>query len=153
MVRKSAGKKTAEKATDLKADPGYADLYIPRKEGDPTGQSQMINDVLAPGLTTETTGPEAAATQQAASVQMGTPINIGAKTKYPNINVAEGLASSGNKTVTPKDPLNMEAYWMGLMEMFGEDPILTEYLTQDNAAPQIVNKEKQFKFGEIAREV
>ena len=42
MVRKAASKKMAEQATDMKADPGYADLYVPRKSGDPTGQSLSL---------------------------------------------------------------------------------------------------------------
>ena len=41
MVRKP---KALAQATDGKPDPAFQDLYIPRKEGDPTGQSQIIND-------------------------------------------------------------------------------------------------------------
>ena len=34
----------AEEATDMK-DPAFQDLYVPRKEGDPTGSSQVNNEL------------------------------------------------------------------------------------------------------------
>ena len=71
MVRLNASEQAAKKNTDLKADPGYADLYIPRKEGDPTGSSGMVND-LATGLTAETSG-EVASVQGATQMQLSRP--------------------------------------------------------------------------------
>ena len=44
----------AQEATDGQ-DPAFQDLYIPRKEGDPTGSSQ-VNNELAKGLTGEQEG-------------------------------------------------------------------------------------------------
>ena len=49
MVRLNASEQAAKKNTDMKPDPGYSDLYIPRKEGDPTGSSGIVND-LATGF-------------------------------------------------------------------------------------------------------
>ena len=150
MVRKAASKKAAEQATDLKADPGYADLYIPRKKGDPTGQSQQVN-TMAQGLSGEVSGEQAAAVTQEVQVQPGRPTKLGAPTKFQNVPVTNNLVSAG-APVAPKDPTNMEAYWMGLMSMF-DDPIILEYLQQSDAAPQIVDVEKQIQFGEDTREI
>jgi hypothetical protein len=136
MVRKSAGKKMAEEAQDLKIDPATADLYVPRKSGDPTGQSEFINTVLTPGLSAETSGPEAEAVQQNVAAPMGRPIKLGAPTRFQSVDVAQGLATSG-ANVPAKPKLDVESYWMGLMEQFN-DPIIAEYLTPDAyAAPRV----------------
>lgn len=149
MVRKPASKVAAEKATDLTTDPGYADLYIPRKKGDPTGQSGEVN-TMATGLTADVSGAEAAEVTREVQVQPGRPMKLSAPTKFQNVPVTNNLASAG-AGVAPKDPTNMEAYWMGLMSMF-DDPIIAEYLQQDDAVPQMVDKRKQIKFGEDTRE-
>jgi hypothetical protein len=136
MVRKSAGKKMADQATDLKADPGYADLYVPRKSGDPTGQSKLINDGLAPGLSAETTGPEAEAVQQTISQRPASPIQLGAATKFNNIPITNNLRTAG-ANIAGKPTLDVEAYWAGLMADF-RDPIIAEYLTNDTfVAPRV----------------
>ena len=94
MVRKAASKKMAEQATDMKADPGYADLYVPRKSGDPTGQSKIINETLAPGLSAETSGPEAE--QVNAQIrQPASPIQLGAPTKFNSVPITNGLRTAG----------------------------------------------------------
>ena len=136
MVRKSAGKKMAEQATDLKADPGYADLYVPRKSGDPTGQSKLINEGLAPGLSAETTGPEAEAVQQTTMQRPASPISIGAPTKFQNVPITTNLRTAG-ANIPGKPQIDVEAYWAGLMEDF-RDPIIAEYLTNDTfVAPRV----------------
>lgn len=136
MVRKSAGAKLAKEATDLQIDPATADLYVPRKKGDPTGQSQFINETLTPGLSAETSGPEAEAVNQNIEARMGRPIKLGAPTKFQSIDVAEGLATAG-ANIPGKDTLDVESYWMGLMEDF-RDPIIAEYLTPDAyVAPRV----------------
>ena len=53
MVRKPATLKMAQEATDNQ-DPAFQDLYIPRKEGDSTGSSKLVNS-LAGGLEGEST--------------------------------------------------------------------------------------------------
>jgi len=141
MVRKSASEKAASQNTDLKPDPATADLYIPRKSGDPTGQSGLVNDVLAPGLNAETSGPDGAGAQQNIVTPMGRPIKLGAQTKYQSEDVAAGLATAG-ANIPGKQSLDVESYWIGLMERFN-DPIIAEYLTPDAyAAPRVepINK-------------
>jgi len=143
MVRKNASEQAASDNTDLKIDPATADLYVPRKSGDPTGQSDLINNVLSPGLGAETSGPDAEAAQQNIATPMGRPIKLGAPTKYGSVDVAEGLATAG-ANIPGKQTLDVEAYWMGLMERFN-DPIIAEYLTPDAyAAPRVepINKNK-----------
>lgn len=135
MVRKSAGKKMADQATDMKADPGYQDLYVPRKSGDPTGQSKIINETLAPGLGAETPGPE---TDQVNTQirQPASPIQLGAATKFNNIPITNNLRTAG-ANIPGKPTLDVEAYWAGLMENF-RDPIIAEYLTNDTfVAPRV----------------
>lgn len=135
MVRKTAGKKMADQATDLKADPGYADLYVPRKTGDPTGQSKLINEGLAPGLSAETTGPEADQVNTQIR-QPASPISIGAPTKFQNVPITNNLRTAG-ANIPGKPTLDVEAYWAGLMEDF-RDPIIAEYLTNDTfVAPRV----------------
>jgi hypothetical protein len=141
MVRKTASQKAAAENTDLKIDPATADLYVPRKSGDPTGQSKLINEGLTPGLNAETSGPDGAGAQQNISTPMGRPIKLGAQTKYQSQDVAEGLATAG-ANIPGKQTLDVESYWMGLMERFN-DPIIAEYLTPDAyAAPRVepINK-------------
>lgn len=136
MVRKSAGAKVAKEATDLRIDPATADLYVPRKSGDPTGQSQFINETLTPGLSAETSGPEAEAVQNNVATPMGRPIKLGAPTRFQSVDVAQGLATAG-ANIPGKQQLDVESYWMGLMEQFN-DPIIAEYLTPDAyAAPRV----------------
>ena len=128
MVRKAASKKMAEQATDMKADPGYADLYVPRKSGDPTGQSKVINETLAPGLSAETSGPEAE--QVNAQIrQPASPIQLGAPTKFNSVPITNGLRTAG-ANIPGKPQMDIEAYWMGLFDEF-RDPMIAEYLTND----------------------
>mgnify|MGYP006258009535 FL=1 len=123
MVRKAASKKMAEQATDMKADPGYADLYVPRKSGDPTGQSKVINETLAPGLSAETSGPEAE--QVNAQIrQPASPIQLGAPTKFSSVPITNGLRTAG-ANIPGKPQMDIEAYWMGLFEDF-RDPIIAD---------------------------
>ena len=134
-MRKPASKKTAEKATDMKADPGYADLYVPRKGGDPTGQSKVINETLAPGLSAETSGPE---TDQVNTQikQPASPISLGAPTKFDSVPVNNGLSTAG-ANIPGKPQMDVEAYWMGLFDEF-RDPMIAEYLTNDTfVAPRV----------------
>tara|TARA_B000000441_G_C21740691_1_gene353484 strand:- start:336 stop:791 length:456 start_codon:yes stop_codon:yes gene_type:complete len=135
MVRKAASKKMAEQATDMKADPGYADLYVPRKSGDPTGQSKVINETLAPGLSAETSGPE---TEQvnAQIRQPASPIQLGAPTKFSSVPITNGLRTAG-ANIPGKPQMDIEAYWMGLFDEF-RDPMIAEYLTNDTfVAPRV----------------
>ena len=135
MVRKAASKKMAEQATDMKADPGYADLYVPRKSGDPTGQSKVINETLAPGLSAETSGPEAE--QVNAQIrQPASPIQLGAPTKFNSVPITNGLRTAG-ANISGKPQMDIEAYWMGLFDEF-RDPLIAEYLTNDTfVAPRV----------------
>ena len=135
MVRKAASKKMAEQATDMKADPGYADLYVPRKSGDPTGQSKVINETLAPGLSAETSGPEAE--QVSAQIrQPASPIQLGAPTKFNSVPITNGLRTAG-ANIPGKPQMDIEAYWMGLFDEF-RDPMIAEYLTNDTfVAPRV----------------
>ena len=135
MVRKAASKKMAEQATDMKADPGYADLYVPRKSGDPTGQSKVINETLAPGLSAETSGPEAE--QVNAQIrQPASPIQLGAPTKFSSVPITNGLRTAG-ANIPGKPQMDIEAYWMGLFDEF-RDPMIAEYLTNDTfVAPRV----------------
>ena len=135
MVRKAASKKMAEQATDMKADPGYADLYVPRKSGDPTGQSKVINETLAPGLSAETSGPEAE--QVNAQIrQPASPIQLGAPTKFNSVPITNGLRTAG-ANIPGKPQMDIEAYWMGLFDEF-RDPMIAEYLTNDTfVAPRV----------------
>lgn len=136
MVRKPASKKMADQATDMKADPGYADLYVPRKTGDPTGQSKLINEKLAPGLSAETTGPEAEAVQQTIMQRPASPIQLGAPTKFDSVPITNGLRTAG-ANIPGKPQMDIEAYWMGLFDEF-RDPLIAEYLTNDTfVAPRV----------------
>jgi len=90
MVRLSASEQAAKKNTDLKADPGYADLYIPRKEGDATGSSGMVND-LATGLTGTSATAETPEIAQAIQTAVGRPIKLGEATKLPGVSNVNGL--------------------------------------------------------------
>ena len=135
MVRKPATKKMAEQATDMKADPGYADLYVPRKSGDPTGQSKVINETLTPGLSAETSGPEAE--QVNAQIrQPASPIQLGAPTKFDSVPITNNLRTAG-ANIPGKPQMDIEAYWMGLFDEF-RDPMIAEYLTNDTfVAPRV----------------
>lgn len=135
MVRKAASKKMAEQATDMKADPGYADLYVPRKSGDPTGQSKVINETLTPGLSAETSGPEAE--QVNAQIrQPASPIQLGAPTKFDSVPITNNLRTAG-ANIPGKPQMDIEAYWMGLFDEF-RDPMIAEYLTNDTfVAPRV----------------
>ena len=68
----------AEEATDMK-DPAFQDLYVPRKEGDPTGSSQ-VNNELAKGLTGE---QEGLAFEQALNQRVQRPILLAEPTRFP----------------------------------------------------------------------
>ena len=106
MVRKPASKKAAEQATDIKADPGYADLYVPRKSGDPTGQSGEVN-TMAAGLTADVSGEEAAEVTRDVQVQPGRPMKLGAATKFSNVPVtAWTVAISPPDTTSTPQPFS-----------------------------------------------
>lgn len=154
MVRKPASKKAAEQATDIKADPGYADLYIPRKSGDPTGQSEVVN-TAAQGLTAEVSG-EAAAAAVAATTDttvggVARPMKLGDKTKFPGVSNVNGLQTGTGQPFKPQPSMDFDAYMMGLFEQF-RDPIILEYFQQKNAAPQVVNTKKQYRYANKLKE-
>lgn len=147
MVRLSASEQAAKKNTDMKADPGYADLYIPRKEGDPTGSSGMVND-LATGLIAETSG-EVAAAQNATQIQPGRPMKLGEPTKFPGVSNINGL-QTGTGGV-PKPQLDFNGYMAGLFDKF-QDPIILEYFQQNDAAPQVVDTKKNNRYANKLKE-
>lgn len=147
MVRLSASEQAAKKNTDLKADPGYADLYIPRKEGDATGSSGMVND-LATGLTAETSG-EVASVQGDTQMQTGRPIKLGEPTKLPGVSNVNGL-QTGTGGV-PKPQLDFNGYMAGLFDKF-QDPIILEYFQQNDAAPQVVDTKKNNRYANKLKE-
>lgn len=154
MVRQSASSKAAKQATDLKADPGYADLYIPRKSGDPTGQSQIVNEA-ASGLTAEVSGEQAAeAVAATTDTQVGgvaRPIKLGDKTKFPGVSNVNGLQTGTGAPFKPMPEMDFDAYMMGLFEQF-RDPIILEYFQQKNAAPQVVDAKKQYRYANKLKE-
>ena len=85
MVRKSAGNiknivGAGGDPTDGR-DPAYQDLYIPRKEGDPTGQSQVVND-LAGDLSAP--GSELAAVNEQVNMAGNRPLALGEPTRFAN---------------------------------------------------------------------
>jgi len=149
MVRLSASEQAAKKNTDMKADPGYADLYIPRKEGDPTGSSGMVND-LATGLTGTSATAETPEIAQAIQSAVSRPIKLGEPTKFPSVSNVNGLQTgTGNAPVTP--PLNFDAFMSGLFNKF-QDPIILEYFEQKNAAPQIVDTNREYTYSNKLKE-
>lgn len=150
MVRQPASKKAAKLNTDLKADPGYADLYIPRKEGDSTGSSK-INNELATGLTAEISGEEAAAAAAETNVQMSRPIKLGAATNFPARSNINGLQSGQGVPMNRMLPVDFEAYMSGLFAEF-QDPIILDYLRQDNAAPQVTGTDTKYRYANKMKE-
>ena len=80
MVRKPATLKMAQEATDTQ-DPAFQDLYIPRKEGDSTGSSKLVN-TLAGGLEGESTEIVEAQTGPL-GVSAVNPIALGSATRNP----------------------------------------------------------------------
>lgn len=131
MVRKP---KALKQATDAKPDPAFQDLYIPRKKGDPTGQSQIINDQedqLDYSLPTE---QSAAVGQQIA--RTSSPISLGQPTRFPSEPNTAGITQGpgvgrmgGSPQVT-----DLDAYLSGLLSKYN-DPIILELIEQKNAAP------------------
>jgi len=131
MVRKP---KALKQATDTKPDPAFQDLYIPRKEGDPTGQSQIINeqeDRLDYSM------PDAAGQAVAAqAVQAARPMALGEPTRLPNEPNTAGISQGpgvGRLNQSPAN-LNLDAYLAGLMNKYN-DPIILELIEQEDAAP------------------
>src|SRR6056300_824848 len=120
MVRLNASEQAAKKNTDMKPDPGYSDLYIPRKEGDPTGSSGMVND-LATGLTGTSATAETPEIAQAIQTAVARPIKLGEATKLPGVSNVNGL-QTGTGGV-PKPQLDFNGYMAGLFDKF-QDPII-----------------------------
>ena len=147
MVRLNASEQAAKKNTDMKPDPATADLYIPRKQGDPTGLSGLVND-LATGLTAETSG-EVAAAQNATQIQPGRPMKLGEHTNFPGVSNVNGL-QTGTGGV-PKPQLDFNSYMAGLFDKF-QDPIILEYLQQNDAAPQVVDTKKNNRYANKLKE-
>lgn len=150
MVRLSASEQAAKQNTDLKADPGYSDLYIPRKEGDSTGSS-TINNNLAEGLSAEVSGEAAAAAS--ASVQgqqVARPIKLGDKTKFPGVSNVNAL-QTGTGAFQAKPGMDYASFMAGLFGEFN-DPMILEYFEQENAAPQIVNQQTEYRYANKLKE-
>lgn len=148
MVRLNASEQAAKKNTDMKPDPGYSDLYIPRKEGDPTGSSGMVND-LATGLTGTSATAETPEIAQAIQTAVGRPIKLGEATKLPGVSNVNGL-QSGTGGV-PKPQLDFNGYMAGLFDKF-QDPIILEYFQQNDAAPQVVDTKKNNRYANKLKE-
>lgn len=149
MVRLNASEQAAKKNTDMKPDPATADLYVPRKSGDPTGQSGLINDVLTPGLTGTSATAETPEIAQAIQTAVGRPIKLGEATKLPGVSNVNGL-QTGTGGV-PKPQLDFNGYMAGLFDKF-QDPIILEYFQQNDAAPQVVDTKKNNRYANKLKE-
>ena len=130
MVRKP--KKLIE-TTDTK-DPAFQDLYIPRKKGDPTGQSQIINDqedTLDYELPTQTS--QAVGTQ---ATRTASPIALGEATRFPSEPNTAGISQGpGAGRLGGQPPAtDLDAYLAGLLNKYN-DPIIMELIEQKGAAP------------------
>lgn len=131
MVRKP---KALAQATDGKPDPAFQDLYIPRKEGDPTGQSQIINDqedTLDYNLPTQA-GQAAAETV----TRTASPLSLGQATRFPSEPNTAGISQGPGVGRLGASPMatDLDAYLSGLMSKY-QDPIILELIEQKNAAP------------------
>ena len=134
MVRKP---KALAQATDGKPDPAFQDLYIPRKEGDPTGQSKIINDQED---TLDYNLPTVAGEAAAETVtRTASPTSLGQATRFPSepntagISQGPGPGRYGFRGLTA-DGVDLDAYLSGLMSKY-QDPIILELIEQKNAAP------------------
>jgi len=144
MVRKPATLKMAQQATDAQ-DPAYQDLYIPRKKGDPTGQSALVN-TIAQGLQGESD-----AVVEAAEGPLGQsaarPISLREKTRFPAEANTAGITQGAGPGPSKQRPIgDLNAYLAGLVERFGRDPLLLDLLEQSNSTPMVENPRLNTRF-------
>lgn len=111
----------AKEATDMR-DPAFQDLYVPRKEGDPTGSSQ-VNNELAKGLTGE---QEGLAFEQALNQRVQRPILLAEPTRFPTepntAGITQGPGPGPEKTRPTTD---LKSFVSGVLGKY-RHPILAE---------------------------
>jgi len=131
MVRKP---KALKQATDTKPDPAFQDLYIPRKEGDPTGQSQIINDQEDQLDYSLPTAQSAAVAQEV--TRTASPISLGQPTRFASEPNTAGISQGPGEGRIGGSPqvTDLDAYLSGLLSKYN-DPIIMELIEQKNAAP------------------
>ena len=118
----------AEEATDGQ-DPAFQDLYIPRKEGDPTGSSQ-VNNELAKGLTGE---QEGLAVQQAINQRVQRPITLAEPTRFPAEANTTGITlGAGAGPVNTRPTTDLKSFISGVLGKYNH-PILAELNVELNA--------------------
>ena len=140
MVRKP---KALKQVTDGKPDPAFQDLYIPRQKGDPTGQSQIINDqedALDYELPT-VAGEQVAqnATRTASPISLGQPTRFQSEPNTAGISQGPGVGRIGASPMAT----DLDAYLQGLFSRFN-DPVILELIEQKNAVP--VQEKPQTRF-------
>ena len=137
MVRKPATLKMAQEATDTQ-DPAFLDLYIPRKEGDSTGSSKLVN-TLAGGLEGEST-EIVEAESGPLGISAVNPIALGSATRNPAEPNTAGISQgAGPGPIRQRPAGDLNAYLAGLIETFGRDPLLLDLFEQKNATPMVEN--------------
>tara|TARA_R100000458_G_C8252421_1_gene229091 strand:- start:959 stop:1441 length:483 start_codon:yes stop_codon:yes gene_type:complete len=144
MVRKPAGniKKIVGAGGDPTdgRDPAYQDLYIPRKEGDSTGQSQVVND-LAQDLSAP--GSEMAAVNEQVNMTGGRPLALGEPTRFANeantagITLGAGPGPSRNLSTE----VSLQDWVTGALKKY-DSPILAELLENLRGQEPVVENNK-----------
>ena len=141
MVRKS---KALKQVTDGKPDPAFQDLYIPRQKGDPTGQSQIIND-QEDALDYEL--PTAAGKQVAQNAaRTASPISLGQPTRFQGEANTAGISQGPGVGRVGTSPMatDLDAYLQGLFSQFN-DPVILELIEQKNAVPMQEKPQTRFR--------
>ena len=133
----------AQEATDNQ-DPAFQDLYIPRKEGDSTGSSKLVNS-LAGGLEGEST--EIVEAQSGPlGVSAVNPIALCSATRNPAEPNTAGISQGVGPGHTKQRPAgNLDAYVAGLIETFGRDTSLIDLFEHKNATHMIEKTRKNIR--------
>ena len=144
MVRKSASEKMAKDSTDMR-DPAFQDLYIPRKEGDSTGSSAVVND-LATGLAAD--GSDNALVNEAVKREVGRPVTLRESTKFKNEPNTTGITlGAGAGPANARPTTDFDSWIDGALKKYNH-PMLAEIQKQRDSVPIVENTMNRFRLAD-----